>query len=102
MKCITIIGNLGANAVSRTTTDGRQLMSFNVAVNQTNGEPIWFNCVGNLREKLFPYLLKGQCVSVIGDLQAGMYNNRVDLSVNIDRIELCGKAPEPTETPSQQ
>ena len=62
MKCITIIGNLGANAVRRTTTDGRELMSFNVAVNQTNGDPVWFNCIGNLREKLLPFLVKGQCV----------------------------------------
>lgn len=105
MKSITIIGNLGANAIMRTTSDGKQLMSFNVAVNQVNADPIWFNCIGNMREKLFPYLLKGQCVCVIGDLSAGVYNNRLDLSVNIDRCELCGKAPESNsqdspETPS--
>lgn len=101
MKCITIIGNLGANAVRRMTSDGKELMTFNVAVNQGDKEPIWFNCVGNLREKLLPYLLKGQCVSVVGDLSAGMYNNRIDLTVNIDRIELCGKGPEqPTQEPA--
>lgn len=94
MKQVTIIGNIGANAVIRTTADGRQLMSFNVAVNQTNADPIWFNCIGNCREKLFPYLIKGQCVCVVGDLSAGVYQNRVDLTVNIDRCELCGKAPE--------
>lgn len=96
MKQITIIGNLGSNAVSRTTADGRPLMTFNVAVNQANAEPIWFNCIGSLRERLFPFLVKGQCVCVIGDLQAGLYQNRVDLTVNLDRIELCGKAPEQT------
>lgn len=97
MKCLTIIGNLGANAVSRTTTDGRQLMSFNVAVN-TNGDPIWVNCIGAMREKLFPYLLKGQCVCVVGDVSFGVYQNKIDVSVNIDKCELCGKAP---EQPSQ-
>lgn len=104
MKCITIIGNIGAQAVLRTTADGRQLMTFNVAVNQNNAEPIWFNCVSNMRDKLFPYLIKGQCVSVVGDLQVSIYNNRPDLTVNVDRIELCGKAPDkdqPTpQTPS--
>lgn len=94
MKQITIIGNIGANAVIRTTADGRQLMSFNVAVNQGKGNPIWFNCIGNLREKLFPYLVKGQCVCVVGDLSADVYQNRIDLTVNIDRCELCGKATE--------
>ena len=93
MKCVSIIGNLGANAVMRTASDGKQLMSFNVAVNVKNGDPVWFNCVGAMREKLFPFLVKGQCVCVIGDLSAGIYNNKIDLGVNIDKVELCGAAP---------
>ena len=100
MKCITISGNLGANAVMRTTADGRQLMTFNVAVNQTNKDPLWFNCVATMREKLFPYLLKGQCVLVIGDLSADIYKGQIDLQINVDKCELCGKAPEPSQ-PSQ-
>ncbi len=94
MKCLTIIGNLGANAVLRTTSDGRQLMTFNVAVNQPNADPIWFNCIGALREKLFPFLLKGQCVCIVGELNAGVYKGMIDLTVNIDKCELCGRAPE--------
>lgn len=97
MKCITIIGNLGANAVLRATSDGAQLMSFNVAVNVPNSDPVWFNCIGRLRERLFPFLIKGQCVCVTGDLSAGVYNTRVDLTVNVDRVELCGAAPEQTK-----
>lgn len=94
MKCISIIGNLGANAVLRTTSDGRSIMTFNVAVNQPNADPLWFNCVAPMREKLFPYLVKGQTVAVVGDLTVGTYNNRIDLTVNVDKCELCGKAPE--------
>lgn len=98
MKQLTIIGNLGANAVTRLTSDGRQLMSFNVAVSAgKDSEPVWFNCIGNLREKLLQYLVKGQCVCVVGDLSAGVYQGRVDLSISIDRVELCGKAPDQTE-----
>lgn len=100
MKQITIIGNLGANAVLRTMTDGKQLMSFNVAVNQPNADPCWFNCIGNYREKLFPFLVKGQCVCVTGDLRAGVYQNSIDLSVSIDRVELCGSAPAKEEAES--
>ena len=94
MKLISIIGNLGADAVRRTTSDGRELMSFNVAVNQNQDQPIWFNCIGSYREKLFPYLVKGQCVCVIGDLNARVYNSQIDLGVNVDKCELCGSAPE--------
>ena len=104
MKEITIIGNIGANAVARTTTDGRQLMSFNVAVNQSDGSTLWFNCIGTMRDKLFPYLVKGQCVCVIGDLQAHIYKQDIDLGISIDKCELCGKAPESSQpqNPVQQ
>lgn len=101
MKCITIIGNLGANAVLRTTSEGKQLMTFNVAVSRGENNPIWFNCVSNMREKLMPFLVKGQCVAVVGDLTPGIYNNQLDLSINVDKIELCGSAPKndtPVET----
>lgn len=93
MKCITIIGNLGANAVMRTASDGRQLMTFNVAVSQSNADPVWFNCIGSMREKVFPYLVKGQGVCVVGDLQATLYNGRIDLQVSLDRLELCSAKP---------
>ena len=94
MKEITIIGNLGANVVTRVASDGKELMTFNVAVNAGKDVTIWFNCIGTKREKLMPYLIKGQGVCVIGDLTAGVYQNRADLTVNIDKIELCGKSPE--------
>ena len=101
MKQITIIGNLGANAVQRTTSDGKQLMSFNVAVNVANSTPVWFNCIGNFREKLFPYLEKGQCVCVVGDLNARVYNGQIDLQISIDRTELCGAKPEQSSQTSE-
>lgn len=97
MKSITIIGNLGANAVRKTASDGREFMTFNVAVS-AGDSAVWFNCIGKVRDKLLQYLVKGQCVCVVGDLQARTYNGNLDLSINIDRIELCGKAPESEET----
>lgn len=102
MKQVTIIGNLGSNAVRRMTSDGRELMSFNVAVNQGENSALWFNCVGNHREKVFPYLVKGQCVCVIGDLKPGIYNGDLDLSVNIDKIELCGAKPKDEAAPVEE
>ena len=102
MKQITIIGNLGANAVRRMTSDGKELLSFNVAVNAGQDKVIWFSCVGNMREKLIDYLVKGQCVCVTGDLRPGVYNGLLDLSVSIDKIELCGSAPKREEQPQDQ
>ena len=91
MKEICICGNLGANATRRTSSDGKELMTFSVAVNDTKGDTLWFNVVSNMR-KSFEFLVKGQCVCVIGDLQVSLYNNKIDLSVFADRIELCGRA----------
>ena len=102
MKEITIIGNLGANVVERLASDGKELMTFNVAVNAGKDVTVWFNCIGSKREKLTPYLVKGQCVCVIGDLSVGVYNNRPDLTINIDKIELCGKAPEQSSQASSE
>ena len=102
MKEITIIGNLGANAVRRVAADGKELMSFNVAVNSGKDVTTWFNCIGGLREKLLPFLVKGQGVCVVGDLSANVYNGRPDLTVNIDKVELCGKAPDQSSQASAE
>lgn len=97
MKQVTIIGNLGANAVRRMTSEGKELMSFNVAVNAGKDSTTWFNCIGNMREKLFEYLVKGQMVCAQGDLSVRVYNGQPDLTISIDRIELCGSAPAKTD-----
>lgn len=102
MKQLTIIGNIGANAVRRTTSEGRELMTFNVAVNQRDTQPVWFNCIGTFREKVFPYLLKGQCICVTGDLRASIYNNAIDLQISIDNLELCGAKPEEHSQQSEE
>ena len=74
----------------RTTSEGKNLMTFSIAVSQKSDEALWFNCVCNYRERVFPYLVKGTNVCAIGDLQVSLYNGKIDLSVNVDRIELCG------------
>ena len=99
MKQITIIGNIGSQAIRRTTSDGRELMSFSVAVSRTDSDATWFNCVGLLRNNLIDYLVKGQGICVVGDLSASVYQNRPDLTVNIDRIELIGRRPEENTAP---
>lgn len=93
MKQIIISGNLGANAVRRTTSEGKEIMTFNVAVDFGKDNTIWFGVVSNFREKLHPYLVKGQSVVVSGDLSPRVYNGNLDLTVSAERIELCGKAP---------
>ena len=101
MKNVIIIGNLGSNAVRRMTAEGREIMSFSVAVNDRKENTTWFNCVGSLRPAQFDYLTKGQCVCVTGDLVVGEFNGRPDLSVSVDRIELCGSKREEQQDQQQ-
>lgn len=89
MKNVFIIGNLGANAIRRATSDGRELMTFSVAVNDKSSTT-WFNVVSRFKENQFPYLEKGTQVAVTGDLSVSTFNGQPDLTVNADRIELCG------------
>lgn len=102
MKQVTIIGNLGSNAVLRTTSEGKNLMTFSIAVSQKDADPLWFNCVANYREKLFPYLAKGTNVCAIGDLQVSLYNQKIDISVNVDKIELCGTKKEESPVTTEE
>lgn len=89
MKQVTIIGNIGSNAVRRNTSDGRELMTFSVAVNDRD-TTTWFNCIGAARSKQFEYLVKGTQVAVTGDIVVKVYQGQPDIQVNIDHVELCG------------
>lgn len=97
MKQLIIIGNIGADAVCRTCADGTQLLTFNVAVSNRDSAE-WFGVAYRYHEKLLPYLVKGQSVFVQGAPRFGVYNNRPDITINADRIELIGSArrDEPT------
>lgn len=105
MQTIFILGNIGNPAQTRTTTDGKQLVSFSVAVSGRNKSTTWYGVIGRASENLLPYLSKGRQVFVAGELESKCYNGNVDLSIFADRIELCGKAIEEspvTSTPTPQ
>lgn len=89
MKQLTIIGNIGADAQLKTMTDGTQFSTFNVAV--TSGQTTeWMGVLMRFRPKLHQYLIKGQMVYISGFPTFGIYNNKVDITINADHLELCG------------
>ena len=105
MQTIFILGNIGNPAQTRVTTDGKQLVSFSVAVSGRNKSTTWYSVIGRASENLLPYLSKGRQVFVAGDLESKCYNGNIDLSIFADRIELCGKSGEEspgTYTPTPQ
>jgi single-strand DNA-binding protein len=77
MNKLFIIGNLTADPETRTTKDGKMVVSFTVAVNRRREGVDWFrvSAWNKLGELCRMYLAKGRKVSVIGSVSAGSYTN---------------------------
>jgi len=95
MKSITIAGNIGKDAVVRTTQGGDDVCGFSVAVEERAGgekRTIWFDVAiwGKRGEKLAPFLRKGGRVAVAGDLSTREHEGKTYLTVRADQVTLLG------------
>lgn len=95
MKSITIAGNIGKDAVTRTTQGGDKVTGWTVAVEERNGQDkrtIWFDCTlwGKRGETLAQYLTKGGKVSVSGELSTREHEGKTYLTVKADQVTLLG------------
>ena len=113
MNSICIAGNLGKDAERRSLPDGTSVASFTVADAQGKDKsPIWWNCqlFGKRVPALAPYLLKGQQVTVVGNLTEREWtdkdgNKRKQMDVRVSDIALQGgkregAAPAPQDKPA--
>lgn len=106
MQKLIITGNLTANPETRTTTSGKTVCSFNLAVNRKKtSEPqtdfFRINAWNGLGDVCARCLTKGKKVAVIGELQARIYEDkqgktRLSLDVLADEVEFL--SPKETET----
>lgn len=95
MKTITIAGNIGKDAETRTTQGGDQVTGWSVAVEERNGQDkrtIWFDCSlwGKRGQALAQYLTKGSRVAVTGDLSTREHNGKTYLTVRASEVTLMG------------
>jgi single-strand DNA-binding protein len=95
MKAITIAGNIGKDAVVRTTGQGKKVAGWSVAVDDGFGDSkrtLWFDCAlwGERGEKLAPHLTKGSKVTVSGDLSTREHEGRTHLTVRVNELTLQG------------
>lgn len=105
MKTITIAGNIGKDATTRTTQGGEKVTGWGVAVEERNGQEkrtIWFDCTlwGKRGESLAQYLTKGTRVAVAGDLSTREHEGKTYLTVRADQVTLLGGG-EKREEPSR-
>ena len=116
MNLLTIIGNLTADPVSRTTQAGKNVTTFTVAVNRRKTanagqqEADYFRVsawgeLGNLCQK---WLIKGKKVCVVGHVSVSTYKaqngeTRANMDVFADSVEFLSPANTvPGEKPVQQ
>lgn len=95
MKNITIAGNIGRDAATRTTQGGDKVTGFTVAVEERQGQDkrtIWFDCAlwGKRGESLAGYLTKGSRVSVAGDLSTREHEGKTYLTIRVSEVTLLG------------
>lgn len=100
MNRLTIIGNLTKDPESRTTTSGKEVCNFTVAVNRrqkdANGNNLadFFKIAawGELGKSCQQYLSKGRKVSVVGPVSVSTYqaqdgSTRANLDVLAQEVE---------------
>ncbi len=95
MKSITIAGNIGKDAETRTMQDGTKVTGWSVAVDDGFGDrkrTIWFDCSmwGQRGAKLAQFLTKGTKVAVSGDLSTREHDGKTYLTVRVNEVTLQG------------
>ena len=99
MKSITIAGNVGKDAETRSTQNGDKVTSWTVAVEDRQGQEkrtLWFDCTlwGKRGESLAQYITKGGKVAVSGELSTREYEGKTYLTVRAEQVTLMGSKPE--------
>lgn len=89
MLNLTIAGNLGNPAETRTSNDGRQFLTFSVACRTGKDETQWVS-VTSTQLKLAEFLTKGQKVVVIGNLKLTEKDGKTYLNLSASNIALMG------------
>lgn len=105
MNSITIAGQLGKDAEQRFLPNGDAVVSFSVADSQGRDKPtIWWNCAifGKRADALREYLVKGQAVTVVGNVTQREYtdkdgNKRTSMDVRVNDVALMGGKREQQE-----
>ena len=111
---MTVIGNIGADAVQR-ETNGRKYTTFNVAVstkfkNQDGSETertTWISCARDGQSPIDQWLKRGRQVYVEGTPSVSMFTDNqghpnCNLKLAVHRIELLGGRDESQQQNQQQ
>lgn len=102
MNSLTIAGQLGKDAEVRFLPNGDPVANFSVADSQgKDKDAIWWNCqlFGKRAESLAQYLVKGQAVTITGNVSQRKYTDkngveRINTDVRVNDVALQGNRKE--------
>ena len=107
LNCVTLIGRLTADPELRQTTTGKDVCTFNIAVDRAYTKPgeqrqtDFFKIVAWGADALFVsrYFSKGSMIAVIGSLQSNNFtdnkgNKRTSVEVKAAELSFCGSKSE--------
>ena len=102
----TIVGNVGKDAVHKSTQGGKEFVSFPVAAKVGWGEreqTLWFDVTKwSGSQKLADMLLKGAKVTVIGRLSTRDHEGKTYLQIDATDIVPQGRSGAGSDTGAQQ
>jgi len=106
MNQLNFVGNIGNDAETRYTADGKAITSWSVALKSGFGKSEktnWVRCsmFGERGSKIAIYLTKGTQVAVSGEISLNEYTNKqgenkASLECNVSNVTLLGRK-EPSE-----
>lgn len=110
MNVLTIAGNISKDAEVRFTTTGDPVCNFSVADNQgKDREAVFWNCglYGKRAESLSKYLVKGQAVTITGNVTTNKYQDkngieRIGYNIRVSDIALQGGRKDGESAPPRQ
>lgn len=101
MNSLSVTGNLGQDCETKYLPSGEPIVSFSLAVKAGYGDKantFWARCsmFGKRGEAVAPFLMKGQQVGVVGELNAREWtdrdgNKRTSIEVRVNDLTLLGK-----------
>ena len=108
MVTLSIIGNIGQDAVVR-SFDDQQVLTFNVCCDCGKEKTVWISVSSkaHAQSKVVEFLKKGQLVYVQGMMSTRIYKGidgmyHAGINVYAQDIRLCGAAPKQEQSQSDE
>lgn len=93
MQLLVIAGNVGKDAVLRTTQNGDKVLGFSLAVDNGKDKPAtWYDCSiwGKRAESLERHITKGLKLSLSGRPSAREHDGKAYLGISVDNLTFMG------------